>query len=189
MIAGLILSGGFSSRMGQPKALLPLGGTTLVERLLALFDRFCEQTVVVTGAHHAEIAAIVPASRLIFNPRFEDGMFSSLQCGLAALPAAQRLLFSPVDFAAVSSNTLQRLFAAPLQPVVKPRFAGKSGHPVLLSHPALEALRAAPRESNAKEVLSRLPAHYVDVDDPFVAFDCDTPHDYQQILASWRYSE
>jgi molybdenum cofactor cytidylyltransferase len=189
MTAGLILSGGASQRMGQPKALLRLGSQTFLERLLHLFDQFCTHTLVVTGAHHDAILARIDSRRLIHNAHHEQGMFSSLQCGLAALPQASRLLFSPVDFAGISASTIAALFAAPANSVIKPRWRNQSGHPVLLAKPALAALRAADPSANAKAILSGLPGSYVDVDDPFVALDCDTPADYSRLLSLWQPSE
>ncbi|MFN9298241.1 MAG: NTP transferase domain-containing protein [Acidobacteriota bacterium] len=189
MTAGLILSGGASQRMGQPKALLRLGSQTFLERLLELFDQFCSRTLVVTGAHHDEIIARIDSRRLVYNADHEQGMFSSLQCGLTALPQASRLLFSPVDIAGVSASTVAALFAAPANSVIKPRWRDQSGHPVLLAVPALAALRAADPSDNAKAILSGLPGSYVDVDDPFVALDCDTPADYSRLCSLWQPTE
>ncbi len=190
MTCGLVLAGGASSRMGQPKALLPLGSQTMIERLLDLFSRHCSRTIAVTGAHHNEIETALPhlSTQLSFNPHHESGMFSSLRHGLAQLVDADAILFSPVDFAAVSSKSIAALFDAAPNVIVKPRYNGASGHPVLIRKPAITALLAAPPDQNAKAVLSSLPSTYIDVADPAVAQDCDTPEDYTEVLKLWRRS-
>jgi molybdenum cofactor cytidylyltransferase len=190
MILGIVLAGGASSRMGQPKALLPLGGITMAERLLALFEPFCDRTVLVTGAHHSEISAALPhlAGQIVFNEGHSDGMFSSLRKGLSQQPDADAVLFSPVDYAAIAAESIACLFRASPTAIVKPRWQGHSGHPVLIRKPAIAALLAADPTANAKAILSTLPATYIDTDDSAVAQDCDTPADYEKILSSWRQS-
>lgn len=188
MTAGLVLSGGASRRMGQPKALLQLGGVTLLERLVRIFAGFCDPVVVVTGAHHAELVAALPSlpAQLVFNEKHQSGMFSSMRKGVGVVSSAERILFSPVDFAGVKRGTIEALLRAPEASVVKPRWQGVSGHPVLIGRAAISALLAAPAEANAKEVLSALDARYVDVEDPFVAHDCDTPEDYERLIGMWQ---
>lgn len=187
MTCGIVLAGGASSRMGQPKALLTLGSTTMLERLVTLFHQFCNQTIIITGTHHSQILNTLPqlAPQLLFNENHPDGMFSSLRKGLAAT-TADTILLSPVDFASIDQSSVASLFAAPTQTIVKPRFEGHSGHPILIRQPAIDALRQADPGSNAKQVLSQFPATYIDVDDPGVAQDCDTPQDYERLLARWK---
>ncbi len=188
MIGGVVLAGGASSRMGRPKALLPLGVCSLAERVVNLFAPHCYETIIVTGAHDLEIRQGLPhlAATMVYNSNHALGMFSSLRVGLAHFPEATAILFSPVDFAAVRPSSVAALFSAPPSPLVKLRFQGCSGHPVLLRSQALAALRAAPLSANAKDLLSLVPALYVDVEDSAVAEDCDTPEDYRCLLDRWR---
>ncbi len=67
-IAGLILAGGASRRMGSPKALLRLQDETFLDRLIRLFSGVCEPVVVVVGDHAAGFdpessAPLTPSSR------------------------------------------------------------------------------------------------------------------------------
>ncbi len=188
MISGIVLAGGASSRMGRPKALLHLGSSTMAERLIQLFSQFCNQIILVTGAHHREILSTLPhlASYILYNENHAEGMFSSLRKGLAATNDADAILFSPVDFASVDRNSIDALFNVPDQPLVKPRFEGRSGHPILIRQPAISALRNAPPTASAKQVLSQFSATCIDVNDPGVADDCNNPQDYQRILARWQ---
>ena len=190
MTCGIVLSGGASSRMGQPKALLELGGLSMAERLFKLFSEFCDPVWIVTGAQHDEIAKALPrySAHLLHNENHAEGMLSSLRKGLAQCSPLSSVLFSPVDFAGVRRSTLQALFAANPQTVVKPRWQGQSGHPVLLQPAAVQALKDAGPGENAKAILSRFESTYVDVEDRGVAEDCDTPADYATLLRWWRES-
>jgi molybdenum cofactor cytidylyltransferase len=189
--AGLILAGGASRRMGQPKALLPLGASTFLTTLVHTLSPLCDPLFIVTGFHHDAIAAAHPTllPLLTFNPLHAQGMFTSLRHGLHLLPPHSQVLFTPVDFPAVSPSTLHQLLAVPQAPVVKPRYHGLSGHPVLLRSPAITALLAAPPTANAKDILATFPQQYVQVEDPWVARDCDTPAAYQQFLADYSASQ
>ncbi|MBI2915088.1 MAG: molybdenum cofactor guanylyltransferase [Firmicutes bacterium] len=59
-VAGVILAGGRSSRLGRPKALLDVGGTSLIERIACTLDRIFCQLFVVTN--FPELLPPVPAS-------------------------------------------------------------------------------------------------------------------------------
>src|SRR5580700_4426144 len=100
-IAGVILSGGASRRMGTPKALLRFQNETFLDRLIRLFSAVCDPIVVVVGEHADPIRSGIERGRDVLfavNPDPERGMLSSLQCGLAMVPpGAEAAMFLPVD--------------------------------------------------------------------------------------------
>ena len=96
-IPGIVLAGGKSSRMGRPKALLPIGpsGETFFDRVTrTLLDAGVDDIVVVVGADAEAIRAGVrqPASsvRIVDNPDYEQGQLTSLLAGLRAIDSAPR---------------------------------------------------------------------------------------------------
>jgi molybdenum cofactor cytidylyltransferase len=135
--AGLILSAGESRRMGSPKALLLYQGETFLDGLIARFSEVCAPVIVVLGHDEAAIRARLRlAERAVFvtNPEYRNGQLSSMQCGLRAVPeGVEGILFTLVDHPCVRSETLRALLAPPAALIVKPRYEGRSGHPVFFS--------------------------------------------------------
>jgi molybdenum cofactor cytidylyltransferase len=191
-IAGLILSGGASRRMGTPKALLRFQNETFLDRLIRLFSLVCRPVVIVVGQHARDIqAGIERGSEAVFavNPDPERGMLSSLQCGLEAVPGdAEAVLFMPVDHPNLQSSTLDALvarFLAERAPVTVPIYAGEHGHPVCITRPLISELLALPPSSMASDVIHRYVdrTSYIEVADPAVVTDIDNPEAYAELVA------
>ena len=95
----------------------------------------------------------------------------------------------PVDAPLVSSTTVANLiaiFSATGASIVRARYRGRNGHPVIFSRAMFDELRAADPQMGAKAVLR---AHAtaivnVDLDDPGVVADVDTPEDYRRLLGA-----
>ena len=191
-IAGIILSGGASRRMGTPKALLRFEGECFLDRLIRLFAGHCDPVIVVLGHQSAEIrAGIERASEAIFvvNPDPERGMLSSLQCGLNAVPAeVDAVMFTPVDHPGMQSSTIETLAARFRQdraPMTVPVYAGAHGHPVCIARAPIAELLALPPTAQASEVIHRYVPQtiYVEVGDPAVTRDVDDPKAYAELIA------
>ena len=191
-IAGLILSGGASRRMGTPKALLRYRNETFLDRLIRLFSAVSNPVIVVVGQHAAQIqAGIERRSEAIFavNPDPERGMLSSLQCGLAAVPAGtEAVMFLPVDHPHLQPATLATLagrFRDGRAPVIVPTYRGEHGHPVCIARPLVAELLALPPGAMASDVVHRYvpETSYVEVADPAVVTDVDDPEAYAELVA------
>ena len=96
--------------MGSPKALLEYRGETFIQRLVRVLSAVCDPVIVVLGYHADTLRPAVRDATIVVNPAPERGQLSSLQTGLAALPAdAEGFLFTPVDSPAVEIATVERL--------------------------------------------------------------------------------
>jgi molybdenum cofactor cytidylyltransferase len=191
-IAGIILSGGASRRMGTPKALLAFQNETFLDRLIRLFSSVCNPIIVVVGEHKHQIRSGIDRARdVIFaeNPDPERGMLSSLQCGLALVPAeADAAMFLPVDHPNIEISTIETLaarFDANHAPVTVPTYAGEHGHPVCISRQLIAELLALPADAKASDVIHRHVHQtvYFEVADPAVVTDVDDPAAYAELLA------
>ena len=189
-IAGLILSGGASRRMGVPKALLEFQGETFLDRLIRVLNMVCSPTTVVLGHGCEGIETGLARSREVLfriNPDPGRGMLSSLQCGLSAA-AADAVIFTPVDYPSVQPSTiaqLARAFALHRAPVTIPVHDGQRGHPVCISRDVIAELLALPVSAQARDVIRahRPLTYFVDVNDPGILADIDYPEDYRNLAA------
>lgn len=191
MAAGIILAAGESRRMGRDKALLSIGQQTFLGRLAGLFVERLDPVIAVVGHHRDEIEAAVKlpeGAAFARNPDYRRGMLTSLQCGLRALHPGSQVLFTLVDVAAVSAKSV-RLISEALErgsaPIVIPRCEGKRGHPVGIRWQIAEELLALEPNESPQTVMrrDRSRVQYLDVDDPFVLRDADTPEQYRGLIA------
>ncbi len=192
-IAGLILAGGASRRMGRPKALLRYQNETFLDRMIRLFALVCDPVIVVLGHNAAQIRAGLEspgAAVFTVNPDPERGMLSSLQCGMREVPAnAQAVLFAPVDHPHLQTSTLDALaakFWAARAPVTVPVYDGEHGHPVCISRPLAGELLALAATAQASDVIHRYVSQtcYFEVGDPAVITDIDDPAAYAGLIAA-----
>ena len=186
-VAGLILAAGQSRRMGFPKALLRYRGETFLDTLIGLFAERCSPVIVVLGAAAERIRgeALRPAV-FVVNAGWEQGMTTSLQCGLRAAPEhCDGVMLTLVDHPAVAPATLGLLLAEPRPLLRVPRYAGKRGHPVWLSRDLFSEFFALTAGSAARDVVhSHFPeAEFLDLDDPGIVADIDDPEAYRSLLS------
>ena len=193
MIAGVILAAGRSTRMGRPKALLiaPCGRTFVARLVSALAGGGVDAPFVVGRPDDKQLRSTVEsldsAARWVENPDADaGGQLSSLQAGLrkADRPGIRGLMVVPVDAPMIAVETVATLIAtfnATGAPIVRPQYRGRNGHPVVFSRTVFDELRRADPAIGAKAVLRdhQDAIVNVDVDDPGVAGDIDTPEDYE----------
>lgn len=196
---GIILTGGRSSRMGRPKALLPVDDRdTFVSRLVrTLRTAGVDDVVVVVAvdgpvdALRAALAAAPPAPRIVLNPNASRGQLSSLLTGLEAVdrPGVDALLMALVDIPLVDVSTVRALLEAygrSRAPIVRPVRPVDSahGHPVIFDRSVFDDLRVADPGTGARAVVRRRAADIenVPVDDRGAFLDIDTPADYGRAL-------
>ena len=94
MLAAVILSGGSSSRMGSPKALLPYQGRPFLDHLLELtrHPRIGVRRVVL-GAHAEPIARAIElaADEIVINENWQEGQLELDSCRAPQLAAGHRM--------------------------------------------------------------------------------------------------
>lgn len=191
MIYGLLLAAGTSSRMGQAKQVLDWHGQPLVRHIAQqALSSVLDGLVVVVGAAAAATRAALTGLELVIveNCDYASGQASSLQAGLAALPAAtEAIVVLLVDQPLITPEIINTLVVAyraePTVMAILPRYQGQRGNPVLLSRVLFAALQELKGDIGARELLQRYAAHirWLDMDDPAVITDMDTPEAYQQL--------
>jgi molybdenum cofactor cytidylyltransferase len=163
---------------------------TFLSAAIRLFLPHVDEVLVIAGKNEAALAPIVYANgaSLVVNPEPERGQFSSLRVGLQEVLNRGRdaAIVTLVDRPPVRPETMHTLEAAFERATVHrkwaaiPEYHGQHGHPIFLGREMLTAFLNAPETSNARDVehANENEIQYVQVDDPFVALNIDTPEQY-----------
>ena len=193
MVAAIILAAGRSSRMGRSKALLPHpAGTTFVNHLVRQAQLAGLSPVLVVGRSDDTLLleeAKRSGATYVINADADRGQLSSVISGIHTIqgnPSIDAVVLMPVDIPMVSSSTLDRLLqVATLSPasIVRPVAGKRHGHPVLFKRAMFAELLSADPAVGARAVVRADPRRVLDVDlgDPDVTRDVDTPDDYQRL--------
>jgi CTP:molybdopterin cytidylyltransferase MocA len=131
-------------------------------------------------------AALAPDVTTIVNPRYADGMLTSILAGLedADAAGADAVLVHPVDHPLVEAATVDAVVAALAQgaTIAVPSHGGRRGHPAGFARSAWAALRAADPKEGARGVLARHPEWIEHVP---AGEECllgvNTPEDYERL--------
>ena len=199
IVPGVVLAGGRSSRMGRPKALLPVGQSdTFLSRIaLTLRQGGVDDVVVVTSTHtlagsfESALEKCTPPPRIVINDQSTLGQLSSLLAGLRVIdhPGVDAMLVTLVDVPLVSNSTVRHLLRSYHQtraPIVRPLHpdGGVHGHPVIFDRSVFGELRRTDLKMGAKSVIRMHQDEVLDVkvDDEGAFLDIDTPEEYQKIL-------
>jgi molybdenum cofactor cytidylyltransferase len=191
-VHALILAGGASRRMGEPKLLLPCGESSLLGAAVARARSVCAHTWVVVGAYAPQY---VPEARragaaVVENLDWAEGLASSLRAGVAALPpsAAGALVVLP-DQPFVPAAHLAALLARFREggrPLVLSRYPdGALGVPAVVGAALFGAVARLTGEAGARKLTAGSGAtgnwHAVPLSHPE---DIDTPEDARRLLGA-----
>ncbi len=192
LISGILLAAGLSTRMGEPKQLLPFGESTIVETVVdsMLMSKLDEVRVVV--GHCAELVQEKLGEQpvqIVFNPDYRDGMLSSAQCGVRSLnktTAAFALML--VDQPFITPTLIDRVidaYAQTEQGIAVPSYNYRRGHPAIFHRRYARDILALGADSGGVRTLFKTCAddiHYVTVDTDRVLRDIDYREDYERAL-------
>jgi molybdenum cofactor cytidylyltransferase len=187
VIAAIVLSAGKSERMGSPKALLQYRGQSFLERILdAVAASQLNPSVVVAGHHYDLIVQAFPDFPVVFNPNYEQGMSTSVQAGIRALPQGlDGVAIFLVDHPLIDPETIERLVCQ-LSPghIVVPVNDGRRGHPVIFAADLLDEILELASDQGLNTVVKRNRARVVEVivENSGVLRDIDTPEQFARLL-------
>ncbi|MFC5994712.1 molybdenum cofactor guanylyltransferase [Pseudonocardia hispaniensis] len=119
--AGVVLAGGRSSRMGEPKAALEWHGSTLLYRTTALLSRTVDGPVLVVRAPGQELPGLPPGVQVVQDPIEGLGPMQGLAAGLAALADRAAIAFvCSTDLPFLHPAFVRRVLSGLVDPEINP---------------------------------------------------------------------
>ena len=190
MVAAVILAAGRSARMGRPKALLRHvhAGDSFVGHLVRISrDSGLSPILVVARQGVEELAREAEriGAELVLNSDADRGQLSSIVAALdvAGAAGAEAIMVMPVDVPLLTRDVLDAMLDASHADevaIVRATHRGRHGHPVLFKRAVFPELRSADASVGARAVVraDQRRVRDVEVDEPGVTLDIDTPFDY-----------
>jgi CTP:molybdopterin cytidylyltransferase MocA len=189
-VAALLLAAGQSKRMGRNKQLLPLSDKPFIRHCLDnLLEAGLQHIIVVLGANGQEIKPVIsdlPVS-IAWNTAQKSDMAGSVRAGMGMLPErVTGVLVCLGDHPLVQAATIQTVITCSNEhpeKIVIPEYAGKKGHPTLFPRAVLEEIFTV---ATLRDIVHRDADRLalLDIADPGVTIDIDTPDDFQRIASA-----
>jgi molybdenum cofactor cytidylyltransferase len=152
-VGAVILAAGASTRLGRPKQLVVLGGERMLERAVRVAAEVCGPVVVVLGAHAELItrACLLDGATVVVNHDWNEGMGSSIRCGVMAGGDVDGMVVMTCDMPAVTAGHLRLLIESGV--VTASGYAGRRGVPAYFPAEAFSELLRLQGEGGAREML------------------------------------
>lgn len=183
-ICGILLAAGASKRFGADKLMHPLeGGAPLATAALANLRTAVPHVIAVVRPGTAKLQNLLSegGATVILCPDADEGMGASLAAAVRASGDVAGWVIALADMPYIRPETIAKIAAslAAGAAMVAPAYRGERGHPVGMSarfRPQLETLRG---DAGARALLTQHAAllQLIEVDDPGVCRDIDTPAD------------
>jgi molybdenum cofactor cytidylyltransferase len=149
-VSGLVLAAGASTRLGQPKQLLPMGSTTLLGWVLAeaRAATVLDEVIVVLGGAAAEVRQRVDLAgvKVVENPEFGEGCAASYRTGLGMVdPRAEAVAVLLGDQPGADRSVIDTVVEAWCRTrdrIMLASYRGREGHPLVFAQPLFDQLAA-----------------------------------------------
>jgi len=188
-ISGLVLGAGASSRLGQPKQLLPFKGGTLLGWVINQAERAVglDEVIVVLGRAADEIRekVVFGNAKVVENPVFGEGCASSYRAGIGALdPRSDAIMILLGDQPGVDPETINRVageWRSGDGQIALASYQGRKGHPMLFARPLFDKLVELRGDKAAWKLVDANPdlVRVIPFDLPFPE-DINTVEDFQR---------
>jgi molybdenum cofactor cytidylyltransferase len=190
MISAVVLAAGASSRMGEQKLLLPLGGESIIRRTVRqVCATGVDEVLVIVGHEHERIVKELEGLpiRHALNERYRDGMGTSFRTAVEHLGGSSAAMFALADQPFVSTKEYRQVIDTFLErspAIVSVRYGDVTAPPHMFDKALFPEL--AHLMHGARPVLERHTDRRVVLQFPAELLqDIDTPEDYEVARARW----
>ena len=183
----MVLAAGQGARFQGTKLLATIDDVPVVRVVVDYVLRAVDRVVVVLGHDADRVGAAVTARpvQLVNNPRYADGMGTSIAAGVRALPEEIDAVLIALADQPVGVDVITSLIAAYQQRgggIVAPVYDGVRGNPVILDRRFFPELMALTGDRGARDLIDRHAEQLTAV--PFAfppPLDIDTQDDLQKL--------
>jgi len=189
-LSAIVLAAGKSTRMGEPKQLLPIDGKPLLEHILVSLRASKLNEIVVVLGHAADAIrqrVDLHDVKVAENKNYEQGMGSSLGVGVSALAeGTDGVLVVLADQPFVRSETYVQLidqYRYSKAQVVIPTYRGFRGNPVLLDRSVFPEVMSLNGDIGCRAIFGNHANGItkVAVEDIGILLDIDTKEDFHRL--------
>jgi molybdenum cofactor cytidylyltransferase len=193
--AAVVLAAGASSRLGQPKQLIRIGGESLLRRATRFAaEAGCSPVYVVLGCEAERMRAELDglSASIVIHPGWQEGMGSSLRAGMEAIrkadPQPESVLVLVCDQPRLGADHLRDLLAR--HPSVQGDgrvaitasvYAGRAGVPAVFSARLFPQLSASLGDRGARDLIQTCRTEVQEIPWPEGELDIDRPEDLNTI--------
>ncbi|HUE69597.1 MAG TPA: molybdenum cofactor guanylyltransferase [Pirellulaceae bacterium] len=196
MVAGIVLAGGTSTRMGRDKAMLPFGKELMVQRLARILGE-AVSPVVVGAAADQELPPLPPGVLIARDERPGRGPLEGICAGLSKLaaerPDIEAAFVTSCDVPLLSADFVRAMIGRLGDAEIAVPVEGDFPHPLTAVYrvsvlPHVRALLEADQLRTAslldRVATARVDAHEFRAVDPQLWFlkNCNRPEDYDEAL-------
>jgi molybdenum cofactor cytidylyltransferase len=189
----VVLAAGFSSRLGQPKALARVHGVSLLRRTLQSASNVGADRIIVVVPRNAaryRVEARGFKVRWAVNARRALGLSSSVRRGIAAARYASAILLLPADLIHLKNRDLFRLarrWQSGPRHLIARKIELSGATPVVLPRWLYSRASTLTGDVGLRELIGQLPADSrVLVEMPSAVWDVDTPLDLRDARRRFR---
>jgi len=186
----IVLAAGSATRFGATKQLAKFAGEPLVTRAVRTAERVCgPHTVLVAGHDWQDVAAACEPLQgfLVYNPRFADGMSSSLRQGIRSVgDLADGILLMLADQPLVSTGHLESLvkaWATSPDSICASAYANTKGPPVVFPQRLYGDLMDLRGDRGARTLIDSDTDRVISIQCEDAAIDIDTPDDLNKMAS------
>jgi molybdenum cofactor cytidylyltransferase len=189
-LSAIILSAGYSSRMGELKPLMQFGNKYALELLVETYIKSkIDDIIVVVGYRAADIMDCLKHLKVkwVVNPKYDEGMYSSIKAAVMELDEDSTGFFiNPVDVPIIKTSTIESLkreFIKAEKGIVYPLFYKEKGHPPIIAMKYKQKILDNSDSGGLKNLLELYNDDSIEIPvcDNGILIDMDTPTDYQKL--------
>jgi molybdenum cofactor cytidylyltransferase len=180
----VLVAAGFSKRLGSPKLLARVRGTSLIRRTVqTLCSLVSSPLILVVPPRAVRTRAELRGCHVHFvsNAARTDGLSTSVRRGLRAARHASALLLAPIDLARLERREMARLinrWRGARRRVVARAVDGRAGAPLILPRRLFSRALHIEGDIGLKDLMRGLAIdELILMDVPSASFDVDTPRD------------